>query len=341
MISKKLSSITARYRNRTLRESVIQLVVTLSCLFFFYSAGMISLQYSYYLLALLFAVPTGLFLARTFVIQHDCGHGAFFRSRRANHIIGACLAILSLTPYQRWRRIHAVHHVDSGNLDKRGCGDIDMLTVEEYLNLKPMQRWLYRLYRNPLILFGIAPLLFFCVQLRRTHLLPKAWRKERNSVYLTNLVIVLILIIAAYIGQLTSLLLFHLTASAVGALVGVWLFYIQHQFPEVYWQRTDKWERTAAAIEGSSFYDLPRVLHWLTAYIGFHHIHHLDPQIPNYRLKKCYEENPEFQQCKKLSVWDSFACAKLALWDESQQQLIRFKDLALLRHVKELNLSGK
>jgi omega-6 fatty acid desaturase (delta-12 desaturase) len=276
-------------------------------------------------LAALLLLPVGaLLLVRLFIIQHDCGHGSFFASPLANGLLGRFLSLLTLTPYAFWRRDHAMHHATTGNLDRRGAGDVTMLTLLEYRALSWPRRIAYRLYRHPLVMFGVGPawLVLWCLRVPKGNPL-KRWRDWVSIVgtdaALAALVVVLMLVLSP-----EAVLLGWLPVMLLAATIGVWLFYIQHQFEEAYWEPRPQWDFHAAALHGSSFYDLPRVLHWLTGNIGFHHIHHLASRIPNYRLRECHEANPAFHGVPRLTLWQSLKCARLALWDPEQRKLVPF-----------------
>jgi omega-6 fatty acid desaturase (delta-12 desaturase) len=284
-----------------------------------------SLEYSYWV-TLLLALPAAGFLVRLFIIQHDCGHGSFFRSRAANDTLGFVLGVLTLTPYAYWRKTHAIHHATSGNLDHRGFGDVTTLTVKEYLALTPWRRLRYRLYRNPLILFGLGPVYEF-LRHRFPWGLPRSWRREWASVFWTNLGILAVVAVMWSTIGIRAFLAVHLPIALMVGIAGVWLFYIQHQFEDTYWEKDNTWEFHAAGLEGSSFYDLPGILHWFTGNIGVHHVHHLSSRIPNYRLQQCMRENPELQQVTRLTLLGSLKCARLKLWDEERRKLVDFKHL--------------
>ena len=275
--------------------------------------------------ALALAIPAAIFLVRLFIIQHDCGHGSFFKSRRTNETLGFVLSLLTMMPYSAWRHTHAVHHANTGNLDQRGTGDVTTLTVREYRSQSRWRRFLYRLYRHPVVLFGIGPayllLVRYRVPLGRELRDPGHWL----SIVSTDVAAAVSAIgLSAIIGAGPFLLAWS-TVLLLSTSLGVWFFYVQHQFPDTYWADGASWEFRAAAIEGSSYYDLPRFLHWLTGSIGFHHIHHLASKIPNYRLRACFEANPEFQRAKRLTLWASIKSVQLALWDEDRRQLISFR----------------
>jgi omega-6 fatty acid desaturase (delta-12 desaturase) len=274
--------------------------------------------------ALLLIPIAAVLLVRLFIIQHDCGHGSFFASRRANDWLGRVLGVLTLTPYEAWRRDHARHHASSGNLDRRGVGDVITLSVKEYRSLPPARRLAYRLYRHPLVIFGIGPTYKFLIRHRIPTGHPLRCREHWCSILGTNAGIAVLTVSGAMTAGLEPFLLAYLPVILLAASIGVWLFYVQHQFEETYWETQSGWNFRAAALKGCSFYDLPRALHWATGHIGFHHIHHLSSRIPNYRLRECYEGHAEFRQVKRLSLWASLGCARLALWDEERHKLVSF-----------------
>ncbi len=284
-----------------------------------------------YWLTLLLAVPAAGLLTRLFIFQHDCGHGSFFRSRTANNVIGYLLGILTLTPYRYWRRTHAIHHATSGDLDRRTFGDVEMLTVQEYLRLSRWGQLLYRLYRNPFILLGLGPAYQFLLKHRCPLDIPRTWKREWASVMSTNLGIAAAVAVAwKFIGP-ERLLLVQLPITLIGGALGIWLFYIQHQFEDTYWREHPEWNFHRAGIEGSSFYDLPGILHWFTGNIGFHHVHHLESRIPNYRLKECFRQVSELHHVTRLSLSASLRCARLHLWDENEGRLVGFRHLRSLQ----------
>ncbi|MEQ8766820.1 MAG: fatty acid desaturase [Planctomycetota bacterium] len=276
-------------------------------------------------LTLPLAALAGLFLVRTFIIFHDCGHRSFFASRRANDIWGFVTGLLTFTPYYHWRGEHAVHHGTTGDLDRRLAGDVWTITVQEYLEASRWRRFAYRLARNPLVLFGIAPLVLFLVLQR----LPRsgASQRERRSVWWMNGAILLMATGMSFLFGLLPYLFIQLTAMFVAGGVGVWLFYLQHQFEDVYWERGTDWDFSAAALQGSSFLRLPKVLQWFSGNIGFHHIHHLSPRIPNYNLEHCHRSEPLFEQVKPMTLMESLKALGLKLWDEPSKKLISFRQM--------------
>ena len=281
-----------------------------------------------YGLTLALAIPTAGMLIRIFIIQHDCGHHSYFRSHRTNDLVGHACGLLTLTPYLLWRRSHSRHHASSGDLTHRGHGDVDVLTVDEYRRRSPLGRLRYRLYRNPLIMFGLGASYLFLLQQRFTFGIPRHWRRERRSVHLTNLGIGVSIAIGWYAIGLPAFLMVHLPVVVIGAMVGSWLFFVQHQFEEAYWQPHPNWDFARAALEGSSYYRLPRVLQWFTGNIGFHHIHHLDSHIPNYNLNACYDAEPALQEAVTFGIRESFQCTALKLWDERRQRMVTFDEAA-------------
>ena len=283
-----------------------------------------SLKISYWL-TLLLAIPAAGFMIRIFILFHDCGHGSLFKSKRTNAIVGMLTGILTFSPYDRWRHDHAIHHATAGNLDRRGTGDVLTLTVEEYQALKTWKKLFHRLINHPLVLFTIGSTSVFLIGHRFSS--RTAGKRERYSVYWTNLALSGILLLMSALIGFKAYLLIQLPILFLGTSVGVWLFFVQHHFEGVYWARQEHWNFVAAALQGSSFYKLPRILQWFTGNIGFHHIHHLSPRIPNYNLERCHNENPTFQQVKPLTLLSSLRCSKLHLWDENQQKLVGFSDL--------------
>jgi omega-6 fatty acid desaturase (delta-12 desaturase) len=320
--------IVAKYQKPSAPRAAWQIVNTIVPYALLWFLMYYTLAVSWWLTAPL-AILSGAFLVRAFIIFHDCGHGSFFKSRRANNVWGFLCGMLTFTPYYHWRWEHSLHHATSGDLDRRGIGDVWTLTVQEYLESSRWQRFAYRLARNPIVLFVLAPLFLFLVK----HRLPKARAstRERHSVYWMNLAILGVVAVMAAIFGLRAYLLIQLTALMVAGSAGVWLFYVQHQFEGVYWERRDDWDYAAAALQGSSFYKLPRVLQWFSGNIGFHHIHHLSPRIPNYNLEKCHQANPLFQTVKPVTFFSSFRSLTFRLWDEPRRKLVGYRYLRTLQ----------
>ncbi len=273
---------------------------------------------------LLLAVPAGGFLVRAFILFHDCCHGSFLSSRRAMDAVGAVLGILTFTPYQEWRHSHGVHHSSVGNLDRRGIGDVWTMTADEYRAAPPFRRFLYRAYRHPLILFGFGPLFLFLIINRFPT--KGAKRTQVRSVVLTNFAVLAVAAAGCLVLGLREYLTIQLSVLFVAALAGIWLFYVQHQFDPTYWARSEDWQSLDAALLGSSFYKLPAVLRWFSGNIGLHHIHHLNPRIPNYRLQECLKAIPELRLEHPLTLGRSFAAVSLNLWDEARRRLVSFRE---------------
>jgi omega-6 fatty acid desaturase (delta-12 desaturase) len=271
-------------------------------------------------------------LARIFIFFHDCCHGSFFRSRLANRILGYVSGVLTFTPYEDWGRTHARHHATAGDLDRRGTGDVWTMTVDEYLAAPKLERLWYRIFRNPFVLLILGPIFVFIILQRLPH--KGVGRRERLSVWITNLAIAAVVItLCLTIGWKTYLLI-QGPIAMIAFASGIWLFYVQHQFEEEYWARHADWDPIRASLEGSSYYKLPKVLQWFTGNIGLHHIHHLRPGIPNYNLQKCLDEVPVLQTVKPLTFWRSLRALWLHLWDETDQKLVSFRSLKRRRPLR-------
>ena len=321
-------AIVARYQQPSTLRGLWQILNTLGPYALLWYLMYLSLPVSWWLTVPLAVLAAG-FVVRVFIIFHDCGHGSYFKSRTANDIVGFIAGVLTLTPYYHWRWEHAIHHASSGHLDKRGTGDIWTLTVQEYLESSRWRRFSYRLARNPVILFGIAPLFLFAVRQRFPS--AEADKRERHSVYWMNLAILGMVAGLVAIFGFKAYLLIQTIIIMVSGGAGVWLFYVQHQFDGVYWERDENWDYTAAALEGSSFYKLPKILQWFSGNIGFHHIHHLSPRIPNYNLERCHKADPLFQQVKPITLLSSLKSFTYRLWDEKRRKLVGYRHLRMLR----------
>lgn len=309
----------ARHAAMQLATTALSLLASAAALFWCLSQG--------FWPALVLALPAALFIVRLFIIQHDCGHGSFFRSGPLNDAIGRVLGVVTMMPYSKWRRDHASHHATCGDLARRGIGDVTTLTVAEYRASSRWRRLAYRLYRHPLVMFVVGPafvLLLYRLPMTNPLRDRRNWLSmlgtDAGAAALGGGIVLLIGPIAFLAGWATVML--------IASTIGVWLFYVQHQFEDTYWRRGDDWDFHAAALEGSSFYDLPRVLHWLTGSIGYHHIHHLASRIPNYRLRACFEANPEVQRARRVTLWSSLKSVRLALWDEDAGKLVSFRQAA-------------
>lgn len=284
-----------------------------------------SLSVSYWLTAFLVLLAAG-FLVRLFIIFHDCGHGSYFKSQKANRMIGMFFGILAFTPYDKWHAQHHRHHGSVGNLDKRGVGDVWTMTKEEYRSSNKWDRLKYRIYRNPLVMFGIGSLYVFLIQNRLTR--KGMSKKEKLNVYFTNAVLLFLFIIMSLAIGFWPFLIIQLSILYVAAISGLWLFYLQHQYEDVSWFRTTNWNFRTVALEGSSYVKFPKLLQWFSGNIGFHHIHHLNSRIPNYYLNKCYRENAIFNEVKPVTFMMSLRSLNLRLWDEQIQKMVSFKNQA-------------
>lgn len=327
-------SLVARYQQPDTRKGIWQIGNSFGGLFLCWILMVWSLSVGYWL-TLLLAFPAAGFLVRIFIIQHDCGHGSFFKTRWANDTIGIICGIFTMIPYRFWRRSHAIHHAHHAELEERGIGDVWTMTVAEYWQAPWWKRLAYRVFRNPLFLFGIAPTVNFVLLTRLPIGGQNNWRNgEKASVWWTNLAIAGMVAAASVLIGLEAVLLIYLPVIVIAGSVGFWLFYVQHQFERTYWEHTPQWDYTLAAMHGSSYYKLPRVLQWFTGNIGFHHIHHLSPRIPNYNLQACHDENPLLQRVVHLTPINSLQTVWLVLWDEEQRRLVTFREAIQLRRAE-------
>ncbi|MDH3579205.1 MAG: fatty acid desaturase [Hyphomicrobiales bacterium] len=304
-------------------RSLVQFLTTAVPFFALCAIMLLSYEHAYWL-TLLATLPAAGLLIRLFIIQHDCGHGSYFKSRFINDMIGRAISVVTLTPYECWRQIHARHHATSGDLNHRGAGDIDTLTVKEYLALPRLKRLVYRAYRNPFFILLLGPPLHFLVRQRVPLLLPVSNQTSRNSIMLTNLAIMVVYAaLFGVIGMSTFLSVF-LPVVLIATWIGGWLFFVQHQFEDTTWDEREGWDFHVAAALGSSYYDLHPVLNWFTGHIGLHHIHHLCAKIPNYRLQECFDTAPALDGVNRLTFLESLKCVNLALWDEDERKLVGF-----------------
>lgn len=272
---------------------------------------------------LLLALPTAALYVRLFIIQHDCSHGSFLKNAHANHGLGAVLGVVTLFPFAYWQKTHALHHATSGNLDKRQLGDIRTLTVREYAAKSPWARFCYRFYRSMPVMLGLGPLCQFVFKHRLPLGTPWKWKRAWRSVALNDLALLAIIAVVGVKLGWTMLLAVHVPVVALAGALGVWLFYVQHCFDQVYWARGPVWSSRRAALEGSSFYDLPAVLRWITCNIGYHHVHHLAPRIPNYHLRAAHEALV-LPGVRRFDLRGSLACARMKLWDEDRACMVGF-----------------
>jgi acyl-lipid omega-6 desaturase (Delta-12 desaturase) len=320
----------AQFRGASIPRATIQILTT-TAPFVVLLVGMILLADLAYWATLLLAIPAGLLLIRYFIIQHDCGHGSYLPSKRANDLLGRFMSLLTLTPYGLWRREHAMHHASSGNLERRGVGDIETWTVEEYLKASRFARLRYRVYRHPLFLFGFGVPFYFLIMQRLPwfHALPA--RDSWKSVMSLN--VFALMFYGAFAWFLGPVLVLKILTPIVfvAAAVGGWLFFIQHQFEETHWDNPPEWDFQTTAVHGSSYYVLPKVLQWFTGNIGLHHIHHLNSMIPNYRLQECMDALPDLSKINRLTLMESFRCVSLTLWDPVERRLVGFGELQRVR----------
>jgi omega-6 fatty acid desaturase (delta-12 desaturase) len=274
------------------------------------------------LLVLALAIPTAGFLVRTFVMFHDCTHGSLMASKRANHYVGTVCGLFVLSPFRRWGHDHAVHHASSGDLERRGVGDVITLTIAEYNARTPRGQLGYRLLRNPLVMFGLGPIVAMIIGPR---LVAKNARpRMRNSVLLTDLSLLVIVGVLCWVMGVGNFLLVWAPAAMLAGSAGIWLFYVQHQFEDAYWQSTEEWSYAEAALRGASYLKLPKILQFFSGNIGLHHVHHLSARIPNYNLQRAHDENPMFHDVPTLSLWDGMRSVRLKLWDEERGRMVTF-----------------
>ncbi len=325
--TRRWTRILGSYRTPNHLRSVTELAITALPLVTLWTAAWFAFFLGHAWASLLIAIPAAGFLLRLFMILHDCGHGTFFENRMANDWVGRVIGVLTLTPYDWWRRTHAIHHATTGNLDRRGIGDIDTLTVREYQARSRWGRLKYRLYRHPLVMFVVGPAYLFFLQ----HRLPIGFMRDGwqpwASTMATNLAIALIVATLMWFIGIGAFLLVHLPIMLLAATAGVWLFYVQHQFEQTAWERDARWNLHQATLYGSSHYDLPVWLRWFTANIGIHHVHHLCSRIPFYRLPRVLRDHPELGEIGHVTLLQSFRCVRLALWGEAQRRLVSFHEV--------------
>lgn len=317
--------ILARYKTPDRRRSAVELAITLIPFATLWALSTAAYAHGHWW-GLILILPAAGFLVRIFMIQHDCGHGSFFANRTADDWIGRGLGILTLTPYDCWRRAHATHHASAGNLDERGTGDIRTLTVAEYRQMSWRGRLAYRLYRHPLVMFGLGPIWLFIFEQRLPVGMMRGGLTPWISSMATNVAIAVAAAALIWFVGLEAFLVVHLPIVVLAGSAGIWLFYVQHQFEETEWAKDSEWEFQHAALHGSSYYDLPPVLNWFTGNIGVHHVHHLSAKVPCYRLQEVLRDYPELREIGRVTLLDSLRCVKLALWDESRSKLVSFRE---------------
>ncbi|MCA1322381.1 fatty acid desaturase [Bacillus tianshenii] len=321
--TKTLKKQVAPFEQSQTMKSVWQIINTLGPFFLLWYLAYICLSVSYWLALVPMVLAAG-FMTRVFIIFHDCTHHSFFKDRKWNRIVGTITGVLTLFPYEQWGHDHAVHHATSGNLDKRGVGDIWTLTVEEY-NAAPLKTKIaYRLYRSPFVMFVLGPIWVFAIRNRFNR--KNARKKERNNLYLTNVLIAAVIALLCWAIGWQSFLIVHGTIFMVAGSIGIWLFYVQHTFEDSYFEPDQEWEYVLAAVEGSSFYKLPKLLQFLTGNIGFHHVHHLSPRVPNYMLEEAHKNTPPLENVPTITLATSLRSLKFRLWDEKTKNFVTFRE---------------
>jgi omega-6 fatty acid desaturase (delta-12 desaturase) len=323
--SRALMRNLAPYREPSTARSVLELAITAVPFVLLWGLIWVAVDAGYWI-GLLLAVPAAGFLVRLFLIQHDCGHGSFFRHRLTNDWVGRAIGVVTLTPYDYWRRAHALHHANSGNLERRGIGDIDTLTVDEFRARTPLRQLLYRLYRHPIVMFGLGPAYLFILRHRLPMGLMRSGLAPWVSAMATNMAIAILVAGIIWLVGLGPFLLVQMPITLIAASIGVWLFYVQHQFEDTFWEHDRDWSFHEAALNGSSHYDLPGILRWFTANIGVHHVHHLSSRIPYYRLPEALRNHPELQNIGRLTLLQSLKTVRLVLWDEEKRRLVSFRE---------------
>ena len=334
--TKQLRKEVAPFAKSETRKSVMQIMNTIVPLIILWAAGYYLLQISPWLTVAASVLASG-FVVRTFIIFHDCTHGSFFKNKKANDYVGFITGVLTSFPYEKWQREHTLPHASSSNLDKRGIGDIDMLTVDEYLEKSRLGRLGYRLYRNPLVMFGLGPLYMVLVLNRINR--KDAKKKERlNTIYTNSTLLAVCALLIFAFGWQAFLLVQGVTLFIAGAL-GIWLFYIQHTYEDSYFEYEDDWDYVKAAVEGSSYYKLPKLLQWVTGNIGFHHVHHLAPRVPNYNLEAAHESIPPLQKATTITLTTSLESIRYKLYDPDRQKFVSFKEVEQLIRLREKSVT--
>ncbi|MFC7061004.1 fatty acid desaturase [Halobacillus seohaensis] len=315
-----------------------QLINTLVPFFLLWFLAYQSLSVSVWL-AVPVAMIAGGFVIRMFIIFHDCTHMSFFQNKKANRIIGTITGIITLFPFEQWKREHSIHHATSSNLDKRGTGDVWVMTVDEYLEASFWGRMAYRLYRHPLVMFGLGPIYLFCISNRFNR--KGAKRKERMNTHLTNASIVVIYGLLIWAIGWQAFLIIQFPILYVSGALGIWLFYVQHQFEDSYFEDESEWDFVKAAVDGSSYYKLPKILQWVSGSIGFHHVHHLSPRVPNYKLEEAHESTPPLQNATTITLASSLKSIRFRLYDTENKKFVSFKQVKPLLHHTKLQTNSK
>ncbi|NMO95118.1 fatty acid desaturase [Paenibacillus lemnae] len=324
----------APYEHNDMKSSIRQMLNTLLPLALLWYAAYLSLSVSYWLTLPIAMVASG-FVVRTFIIFHDCCHQSFFKSRTANKILGTITGVLTLCPYEQWKTSHSIHHATSSNLDKRGTGDMWVLTIEEYEQASIWTKIGYRIYRNPLVMFGLGPIFIFLIDYRFNR--KGAKRKERINTYVTNVSLVGLYALLCWAIGWQAFVLVQAPVFFFSGMLGIWLFYVQHQFEDTYFEHDEEWSYVNAAVDGSSYYKLPKLLQWITGNIGFHHVHHLSPKVPNYHLEKAHNASPPLHKATTITIRTSLKALSFRLWDEKGKTFISFKELKKRRREEKRN----
>ncbi|MEX2416023.1 MAG: fatty acid desaturase [Paenibacillaceae bacterium] len=320
----KLKKNVAPFEKTDTKSSIRQMLNTLVPLVILWFTAYVSLSVSYWL-AIPFIILTSGFLIRTFIIFHDCTHQSFFKSRLANDILGTITGVLTLVPYQQWKNSHSIHHATSSNLDKRGTGDMWLLTVDEYMATSLLRRIAYRLYRNPLTMLVLGPIGVFLIQYRVN--VKGAKLKEKINTYITNIFLVALYALLIWAIGWQAFVILQAPMFMISGMLGIWLFYVQHQFEDSYFEKQEEWSYLKAAVDGSSYYKLPKLLQWITGNIGFHHVHHLSPKVPNYNLEKAHNAIPPLQKATTITLKTSLKSLNHRLWDEHNKTFVGFNEV--------------
>ncbi len=326
--TKQLKKAVMTYATSDTRKSIMQIINTILPMLLLWVAAYWIIPYTV-LGAIGLSILAAGFVVRTFIIFHDCTHGSFFKNKRANNIVGFLTGVLTFFSYEKWKREHMIHHATSSNLDKRGIGDIWVMTVDEYINASKWKRFYYRIYRNPFVMFGLGPLYLVLVSNRLNR--KDARKKERLNTYLSNIIIVAIISGVILLTNIQSFLIIHGTTMFVAGSLGIWLFFIQHTFEDSYFENESEWDYVKAAVEGSSYYKLPFILQWITGSIGFHHVHHLAPRIPNYKLEEAHEQTPPLQRATTITLKTSLQSLRYKLYDAPRKHFVAFEDVKRLK----------
>lgn len=327
----QLRKSVAPFANSDLKQSIWQLVNSIIPFFLLWFLAYQSLAVSYWLTLPIIVLAAG-FVVRTFIIFHDCTHGSFFKNNKANRIVGTFTGIITHFAFDKWKRSHAIHHATSGNLDKRGTGDVWIMTVEEYANASKWERFTYRLYRNPIVMFGLGPILLFGWDNRINR--KGARSKERWNTHLITASILVIYALLIWAIGLQAFLIIQLPILMISGSLGIWLFYVQHQFEDSYFENEEDWDFVKAAVDGSSYYQLPKVMQWLTGNIGYHHVHHLSPKVPNYHLEKTHEQTEPLQKVTTITLRSSLKAVNFRLYDEVSKTFVSFHEFKKTQKIK-------